>query len=183
MAVADRVKEAIDKMNLGDPVNALIQVCLAVDATAKREYPKNKVGERTKKFLRNNQVFLTAFVKLAVGGDILLQLKDKNGEPETKKLEEVLYKLVRCALVHEASISDRIIITPDPCFGLSKDGKFILSRGLIWGMINAVIGSPANSRERAPDNYWISIGGQRISLNELWGKKDIILQLAGVNVG
>lgn len=183
MGVAARVKEAIDKMNLGDPDNALIQICIAVDATAKSEYPKNKVGERTKKFLRNNQVFLTAFAKLAVGGDILLQFRGKNGEPETKKLEESLYKLVRCALMHEAELSDRVTYIPEPCFGLSKDGKFILSLNLIWGMINAVIGSPANSRERAPENYWISIGGQKISLNELWGKKDIILQLVGVTLG
>jgi hypothetical protein len=176
VAVADRIKEAIDKMNMGEPENGLIQVCIAVDATAKKEYPKSGPGERTKKFLRDNQVFLTAFLRLAVGEEILLQVENRDGKPETKRLEEVLYRLVRCALVHEAELSDRVTITNQACFGLSNDGKFILSYGLIWGMICAVIGSPKNTQERAPENYWISIRGRKILLNELWGKKDIMIQ-------
>jgi len=177
MGVAARVKEAIDKMNLGDPDNALVQICLALDATAKKEYPKNKVGERIKEFLRDNQVFLTSFVNLEVGGDILMEFQGKSGEPETRRLEEVLYKLVRCALVHEAELSDRVIVTSELKFGLSKDSKFILSLGLIWGMIIAVIGSPANLQERVPDSYGISVRGEKFILNELWGKKVEILRL------
>ena len=180
MGLADRVKEAVDKMNLGEPVNALIQVCIAVDATAGKEYPKTKVGERNKKFLRNNQAFLTrvAFGKLEVGGDILLQFEDENGKRETKKLEEVLYDLVRCVLLHEGELSERVMITPKLEFGFSKDRKFLLSAGLIWGMLLAVIGSPVNSIERVPNHYWISVGGQQLPLNELWGKREEILLLA-----
>ena len=180
MAVADRIKEAVDKMNLGESINALIQVCIAVDATAKKEYPGYKVGKRIKGFLRNNQGFLTrvAFGNIEVQGDIELQFVSKNGKQEALTLQEVLYKLVRCSLVHEGELSDRVQITPNLILGFSKEGKFLLAHGLIWGMIIAVIGSPVNSKELVPDHYWIGIGGQRKALNELWGKKVEILRLA-----
>jgi hypothetical protein len=73
MAIQDRIKEAIDKLNLNDPINALIQVSIAIDGTAKKMYPGKKTSFRCKKFLEDNRGFISrvAFGKLEIQGPIL----------------------------------------------------------------------------------------------------------------
>lgn len=180
MAIADRIKEAVDYMNLGNPVSALIQVCIAVDATAKKELKDKRVGDRITKFLRNNQEFILLIgLGKARGGasDHIFQFKISEGKYEYKKLEEVLYELVRCTLLHEGDLSSKVVIVPQLELGFSKDRQFKLSVGLIWGMILAVVASPANSDQQLPNHYLIPIKGQNKALNELWGKKEELLQL------
>ena len=53
MPISGRVIECINKYNANDLDNALIQICIALDGTAKREYPKvNNVGKRFKEFVK-----------------------------------------------------------------------------------------------------------------------------------
>ena len=62
MAISDRIQECINKYNANDLDNALIQVCIAIDGTAKRDYPRiKKVGERFKEFIKSNQDIITFF--------------------------------------------------------------------------------------------------------------------------
>ena len=44
MSIADRVKESIDKYNSNDLENALIQLYIAFDGTAKNEFPHIKTN-------------------------------------------------------------------------------------------------------------------------------------------
>ncbi len=73
----------------------LIQVMIAVDDTAKKEYPREKTSSRCKKFFRENQGFITrlAFGKLEIQGPMLLDVTEQG-----ITLDAVLYKLVRCSL-------------------------------------------------------------------------------------
>jgi hypothetical protein len=68
MAIVDRVKEACDKLLMGDPINALIQVSIAIDATAKKAYPQMTTSRRCRRWLSVNQDFITmvAFGKLEI---------------------------------------------------------------------------------------------------------------------
>ena len=62
MPVTDRVIGCINKYNSNDLENALIQVCIALDGTAKKEYPKiKKVGERFRAFIKANMDIITFF--------------------------------------------------------------------------------------------------------------------------
>ena len=176
MPVADRVKESIDKLNEGDPINALIQVCIAIDATSKKEYPGQKPGQRFKAFLKKNQPFITRLStgKLEIGGSIIFTTKGR-----VKSLEEVLYKLVRCCLLHEGDLSEEVEITKNNVLGMTATGKVLVSENLIIAMVGAVVGSPVNIKEKIPDGYTIGLSGTdlRIDINSLWGKREYIHEL------
>lgn len=62
MSTADRVLECINKYNANELDNALIQLCITLDVTAKKEYPRvKKVGVRFKAFVKANQDIITFF--------------------------------------------------------------------------------------------------------------------------
>lgn len=178
MAVRDRIKEAIDKLSKGEYENALIQVCIAIDATAKKEYPGKKPGERCKKFLRDNQAFITrvGVGLLEIHGDILFASDLKNGKKD-KSLEQVLYRLVRCSLLHEGELTEEVLFTTNNKIGMTNEGIIILPINMIWAIILAIVGSGVNTQERLPDYCTISIGKTTMRLNDLWGKKRDIYSL------
>ena len=180
MAVRDRIKEAIDKLSKGDYENALIQVCIAVDATAKKEYPGKKTSHRCKKFLRKNQAFITkvGLGLLEIHGDIFFGPSDSVDKKRDKSLEEVLYKLVRCSLLHEGKLAEEVEFTTKNIFGISREGVIILPINMIWAIILAIVGSEVNAKERLLAYSTISIGKTTIRLNELWGKKKKIYMIA-----
>ena len=179
MAIRDRVKEAIDKLNLNDPVNALIQISIAIDATAKKVYPGKKTSFRCKKFLEDNRGFISrvAFGKLEIQGPMLFVMDPSQNSKKTKTLEEILYHLVRCSLLHEGELPNEVQITTRNSIGITKDGKVLLPINMIWAMILAVIGSHVNRSERLPPGYTASIGNQTIDLNDFWGNKEQIYSL------
>jgi hypothetical protein len=179
MAICDRIKEAIDKLNMDDSINALIQVSIAIDATSKKEFPGQKTSFRCKNFLEKNRGFISkvAFGKLEIQGPMLFPIQASNGSVKNKTLEEVLYHLVRCSLLHEGELPNEIEITSKPQIGMTIDGKVLLSIKIIWAMILAVIGSHVNKSERLPPGYTASIENETIDLNDFWGDRDRIYNL------
>jgi hypothetical protein len=179
MAIRDRIKEAIDKLSSNDPTNALIQVSMAIDGTAKKKYPRKKTSIRCKKFLENNRGFISrvAFGKLEIQGPMLFQIQTAGDYSATKTLEEVLYHLVRCSLLHEGELPNEVEIIPEKSIGMSSDGKVLLSVHLIWAMILAVIGSDVNKAERLPPGNTASIEHITVDLNDFWGNSDKIYRL------
>ena len=179
MAIRDRVKEAIDKLNSNDPINALIQVSIAIDATGKKEYPGKKTSFRCKKFLVENRGFISrvAFGKLEIQGPMLFPFEGSKGFKTARTLEEVLYHLVRCSLLHEGELPNEVQITPKNEIGMTIDGKVLLPVNMIWAMILAVIGSHVNVTEKLPPGYTASIEDVKIDLNEFWGNSDRIYNL------
>jgi hypothetical protein len=174
MAISDRVKEAIDKLSQGDPINAFIQVSIAIDATGKRAYPQQTTSYRCRRFIRSNQAFITrvAFGKLEIKGEIIFDTI--SGE---KNFEKVLYDLVRCSLLHEGSLPKEVEIIKETKFGVTNDGKVIISEKLIWALILAVIGATTNKDEMLPNYYTASIEETTLKINELWGEKETIYNL------
>src|SRR5258705_292085 len=84
--------------NANDLDNALIQLCIALDATAKNEYPRiKKVGERFKTFVKANQDIITFFT-FNTNMFIDCQFGDYT-------IEQFIYKVLRCGLLHEGEVS------------------------------------------------------------------------------
>ena len=182
MAIGDRVKEAIDKLNQGDPVNALIQVCIAIDGTSKKEFHgkvRKSPSLRYKEFIKKHQAFITkvALGKLEIAGPIIFQI-GRSDVADYKNLEEILYKIVRCSLLHEGELPEKVEITKENVLGVTAEGKFLISFNFIIAMIMAVVGSEVNVNQRIPDGYSIGIGNTRIDLNDFWGKRDDIYHIA-----
>jgi hypothetical protein len=174
MAISDRVKEAIDKLHQNDPINALIQISIAIDATGKKAYPGKKTSYRCKQFIKDNQgfIFRVSFGKLEIRGPIILDTVAGK-----KSFEQVLYDLIRCSLLHEGELPKEVTIVKESNFGVTTDGKVIISEKVIWGLILAVIGAAVNENESLPEVYTASIGETTLKLNDLWGEKDKIFSI------
>ena len=63
MAYTDRLIEAYQKVVQGDWSNALIQICINLDMTAKKTYG-GEPGARIKRYIRENQYALTRIAML-----------------------------------------------------------------------------------------------------------------------
>ncbi len=183
MAISDRIQEALEKVSKGDQLNALIQISIAIDATGKKIFPGKKTSYRSKQFLKENIGFITrcAFGNLEVQGPMTFEVE---GSDEAKSLESILYGLVRCSLLHEGELSDKIQLTDKNSIGLTEDGKFILSSSLIWGMLLAVIANPANEDQKVLTPLTFNLGNATYKISDLLGKKEFILnRLRELNKG
>jgi hypothetical protein len=124
MSYIDRLIEASEKIIRGDWINALIQICITLDAVAKKTHG-GKPGKRIKQYIRENQYILTriAMLHLEAHGDLMFQVAGG----KTMKFEEIVYELVRCALLHEGELDSRVKIVQSPSIGLDDQGNFFLS--------------------------------------------------------
>ena len=53
-------------------------------------------------------------------------------------MEQIIYHVVRCGLVHSCSINTSIIFTEQTMIGDWNADKFYLPKALVWGLIAAV---------------------------------------------
>jgi hypothetical protein len=165
MAIGDRVKECIDKVTIGDFENGLIQLSIAFDGTAKKEYPKMKVGKRFTTFLRDNQDIITFFTfATTIFIDCLF---------DGYKLEDIIYNVLRCGLLHEGSIPYEIEFVDEISIG-HAGGRWRFPKTYVMGGLLAVIGAKSNAKERVPPQYAMMIMGKPYQVNDLWGHGDEI---------
>jgi len=168
MSVGDRVKECIDKMGIGDFENALIQLSIAFDGTARREYPAMKVGERFMTFLRDNQDIITYFT---FAGNRFIDCTF-----DGHKLEDIIYRVLRCGLIHEASIPDEIEFVDEVVLS-HAGGRWRFPKAYVEGGLLAIVGARSNAAERVPDHYVVVVKGQTHRVNDLWGRNDEIRRI------
>lgn len=179
MSVGKRVSDTIDKMQLGDPEGALFQICAAIDVTAKTEFGKSGRGSY-KDFVHQNLGLIT---NIAFGSCRILNLNLVYDHPDLTKnadgcvtIQDIFYHVIRCGLYHEASLPDNIKFTDEMQIRI-KDGVLILPSALIYGLITAVVVSPANRAELAPVEGMLNFGDFPIPINKLWGRRDELLWL------
>ena len=183
MSIAKRIIEAYDKMNIRDTEAALIPASIAVDATAKKEYPELKRTDKAyKQFLHKNLELIT---RVAFGGNKAitnsLRIKYKHPKIKTDKeglcsIEQVWYHVVRCGLLHDGCLPSSLRFIWQNTIKVDDD-LLVLPATFVYGLMFAVIASPVNISESAPHNYGITCGENCALLNDLWGQKDRLLKL------
>jgi hypothetical protein len=172
-AVAARVKECIDKYNSDDLDNALIQVCIALDATAKNEYPSiDRVGERYTAFIRDNHDIITFCI---FNSNVFINCRF--GE---YTIEQVIYKILRCGLFHEAEVPAFLRFVPAGEEAVLSNAQWSIPRTFVIGALLAVIGARSNATERLPEDYSIGLADQQVELNVLWGNAAMIRNYLGL---
>ena len=172
MAVADRVTESINKYNSNELENALIQACIALDGTAKSEYPRvKKVGERFRAFIKANMDIITFFT---FNTNVFI-----NCQFGEYTIDQFIYKILRCGLLHEGELSEMFKFTEqgEPVSVGTKQWRF--PKTFIYGTLLAVIGASSNSRQRVADHLVVTIMGTKFKINELWGRADLIRNAIG----
>jgi hypothetical protein len=128
MSIANRVKKAEEDHAKGDYENALIQALIAVAATSKKRYPNAGDAQAFTQFLKDD--FLKKIqpnISILGGGLKVLY------EGKLVDIEPILYKYVRCYLLHEAEIAPKLrILGSDLGFSISYDSG-VLEIG--WGVV------------------------------------------------
>jgi hypothetical protein len=166
MAYTDRLIEAYEKIVLGEWTNALIQICIALDAIAKKTYG-GKPGKRIKQYVRDNQYILTriAMLHLEVHGNLMFQVADE----KTMKFEEIVYELIRCALLHEGKMDSRVKIVESPSIGLDDEGNFLLSVYMIMALCLLLVADPNAIQVTWPDTASFTVEGETIKFSDIQG--------------
>ena len=104
MSIADRVTESINKYNSNDLDNALIQICIAFDGTAKNEFPNIKTNaKRFKAFITDNMDIITFFT---FNTNVFI-----NCQFGEYTFESFVYEVLRCGLIHEGDMSAQFRFT------------------------------------------------------------------------
>jgi hypothetical protein len=173
MAISDRISQCIEHLDQGDHENAFIQLSIAIDGTAKKQYVGLGSTKRCKKFLRDN----LPFVLWSLTNGTTTKVKDftfefqSSGSPSgPTKFEDVVYSALRCNLLHEASLPDNIEFTSQSAI-MMKDGRLHFPTALIGALAFAVISSPANANEPAPLGQSFTFGTKTFDISELWADR------------
>lgn len=139
MSITARLEKAESDLAAGDFENALIQALIAVAATSKLRYHNTPDGKAFKKFLKDEFLRKIGPNVGIIGGYTKVQLGGKLVE-----IEDILYKHVRCHLLHEAQLSPQLcFVGPATGFSISyEDGKLQLGRGVIEILMRIVREAP-----------------------------------------
>lgn len=180
MSISKRITEAIDKMAVGVTESALISASIAVDATASQVYPAKRNNQAYKDWLHDNLPLITIVGMGNVSIENMhLAYSHCDLQPDDKGrclIEQIIYHVVRCGLLHKAKLPNTLKFSSEGVIKIEGD-TLTLGSSLIKGLIMAVVVCEVNAKERTLDNYGIAVFDKSLSLNELWGKKEVLLNL------
>ena len=122
---------------------ALCLVCIAIDACSSHRYPTKRNAERYKLFLKEHFSTICRYgfpgieassirIKVNVSNSALKP--DSNGYVD---MEQIIYHVIRCGLVHECNI-ERTIQFTETSIITDWNEKFYLPKDIIWGFIEAI---------------------------------------------
>lgn len=123
---------------------AFCLVCVAIDTSAQIQYPGLKVGERYKKFISANFREICSkgfpgisadFIKIKVNTNVKNLKLDENGYAG---VEDIIYHVIRCGLVHDCAIDQSIRFIDSTIIGNWEKGLFFLPKTLIIGLMDTV---------------------------------------------
>ena len=153
---------------------ALSLACSAVDATSKKMFPKDNNNERFKKFIREYMrvISFRGFPGIVASGIKIKCINIKGLKVDANGMvgiEDIIYHIIRCGIIHECEIDKRIVFTENTYIG-DFHSIFRIPKDLVYGLLLAVILSKYNEEEKTDDGIMINISGQSIEVNKLWGK-------------
>jgi len=172
MSIADRVKESVDKYNSNDLENALIQTCIALDGTAKNEFPRIKKNNKRFKALVNANMDIITFFTFNTNVFVNCRFGEYT-------IEQFVYEVLRCGLLHEGELSARFKFAEPGEPVLISNKQWCFPKTFIFGTLLAIIGASSNANQRVADDLSVMIMGSRFRINDLWGRADLIRKAIG----
>ncbi|MDD2493007.1 MAG: hypothetical protein PHY83_03600 [Bacilli bacterium] len=125
-------------------LESLCIACIAIDACAAQLYPGESVTNRNKLFLKAYFRIISKYgfpgiqasnIRIKLDANIKNLKKDEYGNVG---MEQIIYHVIRCGLVHEATIDGRIQFTNQTIIGDFNSDKFFLPKAIIFGLIKAI---------------------------------------------
>lgn len=178
ITITKRVKSAIDYWDKGEVELALTDACIAVDATSIKYYNLSKSSRSEYQRFLGEFMWLITYSGLPglMSQDIKIprgKLSIPNVTDSTVSVEQLIYHVVRCDLVHANSIDPNIVFSNSVTLGNDGD-KVLISRNIVWGILHSVIFNPANLNEKISQGfYWTSIIDFKMFIDDCWGKTHI----------
>ena len=118
MSVRERLEDAKILWDKGRKQGAWIQVLIAAAATSRLRYPAKKDGDAFREFIREVTPTIVSGVAPAIPGGVRVIFNAET--PDQMPLDQVLYKHLRCNLLHEA------VMPPDVRLSESRvNGKMV----------------------------------------------------------
>ena len=123
---------------------SLCLVCTAIDATAAQCYTDKKVTERYKLFLKDHIRTISEVGFPGISADsirIKVNAVIDNLKPDAEgyvDMEQIIYHVLRCGLVHSCNLDRSIEFTERTIIGDWNADKFYIPKAIIWGLIAAV---------------------------------------------
>ena len=139
-----RIKRFIDlsqaEYKKGNYETAFSLACQALDAASSSVYPHLGSGERFKKIIDDNFEYFCREGLPSISCKRITfsnsMIKDELGlKYHRATLQEIIYKLVRCSLIHECALPKNLILTDKTLVG-PKDKKFYMPVTVILGLLS-----------------------------------------------
>lgn len=123
---------------------ALCLVCIAIDAYSIKQYSNNrKNNERYKVFLKDHFAIICKQGFPGIQADcirIKVNVPNKALKPDQDgyvDMEQIIYHVLRCGLVHECDIDKTIQFTDTTIIG-DWNESFYIPKDIIWGLIASI---------------------------------------------
>jgi hypothetical protein len=153
VSIANFVAASIDELRAHRYDVAMSLACSAVDGTTAKTSSQSEMSnnKRFKAFLEENMRLITrhGFPGIEAGGIRIKCINIPDLATDQKgyvSIADIIYHVVRCSVIHECSIDERIEFTEQTYIG-DFQAKFKIPRRLIIGLLAAVVQSPKNSDE------------------------------------
>jgi hypothetical protein len=171
MAVADFLIASLREFQHGNYHAAMACVCIAVDATAKSEFG----GSSKARCLAFVDAYLDVITKVGLANAVVagpgstLKLRDPLSPGKTKRIQDIIYESIRCALIHEANLPIAVSFTEQAFYGF-ENSTFKIPTRMIIALFLAAIVSPANSGGRLPLDLELNVDGCSIRIVDIAAK-------------
>lgn len=165
--IGRRVSKALVEYKQKDYESTLLQISPAIDSTAKRRFPKLRVGDRIKRFV-NAQDEIVTYVGC---GSVIT-----SASIFERTLGDQFYEFGRCSIVHDGTVDPRLHFMEGQTLLLGAGGSdmWILPADFLFGLIIAVVVAPENKEEKANFDAELTIRNEKFDLSTLWGNRNAL---------
>lgn len=175
MRVDQHLLAAIRAFECGRADEALMNACIAVDATARDSYPSiHKVGKRYRRLIRDFYWLLEPML----GGINLVETRfenaplPKNASPD---LADIVYEVFRCSHAHGSEVPAAFSLLPVQPGGNAtwKFGpdEWHMPDCVVWALIAVVVLARVHSGWPTLAGAHFSLNGERFLIHEWWGRE------------
>jgi hypothetical protein len=174
--VGEFVQSAVDFMNSGSYLRAVAPTAGAIEATIRKSLGKENLSEADyQRFLKQNWALITFMGMpraLPLAMNVPFGLKRIVPSFNVHHgAEEIILLVVRESLKF-GRLPAEFAFNSTGSFEV-KNGKMLLPRGLVNGLLGSVIFHPVNRDESIGEKYWMNISDFKMFISELWGRDDL----------
>lgn len=159
-----RIQQALQHVLRKEWEAALVNLFPAIDATAKRRRPNEKVGPRIRAFLDDEHGLISVVATSNYFGRI---------EVDGVTIPDALYKFGRTSLMHEGELDPRLQFNEGGVLSAGTD-NWNLPISYIHGMVLAVVVAPENLKESITGSFRATVLGEEMRIEDLWGKREMV---------